>query len=67
MMAAGIQQAAELLREMNIDSGGDPFNTMHHYDGWVDPRRRRRVQAALAVARVLLHRPAGHHSLGERR
>jgi peroxiredoxin len=36
MMAAGIQQAAELLREMNIDSGGDPFNTMHHYDGWVD-------------------------------
>jgi peroxiredoxin len=36
MMAAGIQRAAELLREMNIDSGGDPFNTMHHYDGWVD-------------------------------
>jgi hypothetical protein len=21
---------------MNIDDGGDPFNTMHHYDGWVD-------------------------------
>jgi hypothetical protein len=35
-MAAGIQLATELLREMNIDSGGDPFNTMHHYDGWVD-------------------------------
>jgi peroxiredoxin len=35
-MAAGIQRAAELLREMNIDSRGDPFNTMHHYDGWVD-------------------------------
>jgi hypothetical protein len=35
-MAAGAQRAAELLREMNIDSGGDPFNTMHHYDGWVD-------------------------------
>ena len=36
MRAAGIQLSAELLREMNIDSRGDPFNTMHHYDGWVD-------------------------------
>jgi|SRR5262245_14505045 len=36
MMAAGIQLATEMLREMNIDSRGDPFNTMHHYDGWVD-------------------------------
>ena len=36
MMEAGTKRAAELLREMNIDDGGDPFNTMHHYDGWVD-------------------------------
>lgn len=36
IMAAGVQRAAELVREMKIDSGGDPFNTMHHYDGWVD-------------------------------
>jgi hypothetical protein len=36
MVAAGMQRAAALLREMNIDSGGDPFNTMHHCDGWVD-------------------------------
>jgi hypothetical protein len=36
MMAAVTQQAAELLREMNVDSGGDPFNTMHHNGGWVD-------------------------------
>lgn len=36
MMEAGTKQAAQLLREMNIDSRGDPFNTMHHYDGWVD-------------------------------
>jgi len=35
-MAAGTQRAAELLREMSIDDAGDPFNTMHHYDGWVD-------------------------------
>jgi hypothetical protein len=36
MMEAGTRRAAELLREMNIDDRGDPFNTMHHYDGWVD-------------------------------
>ena len=36
MMEAGIERATRLLREMNVDSGGDPFNTMHHYDGWVD-------------------------------
>src|SRR5262249_44948503 len=36
MMEAGTKLAAQLLREMNMDSRGDPFNTMHHYDGWVD-------------------------------
>lgn len=36
VMAAGIQQAVEALREMNIDGGTDPFTTMHQYDGWVD-------------------------------
>jgi peroxiredoxin len=36
IMAAATERAAGLLREMNIDSRGDPFNTMHHYDGWGD-------------------------------
>jgi len=36
MIAAGTQRAAELLREMNIDSRGDPFTAFHHYDSWED-------------------------------
>jgi peroxiredoxin len=34
MVAHATQQADEALREMNIDSGGDPFTALHHYDGW---------------------------------
>lgn len=36
MIAAGTQRAAELLREMNVDYGGDPLIAFHHYGGWED-------------------------------
>ncbi len=37
MVADMTEQAAGLLREMNIDDGGNPFFAFHHSAGWKDP------------------------------
>jgi peroxiredoxin len=36
MITVFTQQARDFLRELNIDSSGDPFMAFHHYDGWED-------------------------------
>jgi hypothetical protein len=36
VIATGAQRAAELLREMKIDGGDDPFTVFHHDGGWED-------------------------------
>ena len=36
MITVFTQQAREFLRELNINSSGDPFTAFHHYDGWED-------------------------------
>jgi peroxiredoxin len=36
LLADMSQQAAGILREMNIDGGANPFTAFHHYDGWTD-------------------------------
>ena len=51
--ATGTQRAAELLREMNINSGDDPFTVFHHYGGWKDT-------AELNKQRVPQHPSASH-------
>jgi peroxiredoxin len=36
LMAPFNQRAAEILREMNIDDGGDPLMALHYHGGWED-------------------------------
>jgi hypothetical protein len=36
MMAVITRNAAEVLREMRVDGGGDPLMTFHHHGGWED-------------------------------
>jgi len=36
LMAPVNQRAAEILREMNVDAGGDPLMALHHHGGWTD-------------------------------
>ena len=36
VIAALTHQAAESLREMNVDGGSNPIMTLHHYGGWED-------------------------------
>jgi peroxiredoxin len=36
MIAVFTQQAREFLRELNVNSSGDPFTAFHHYGGWED-------------------------------
>ncbi len=61
-------RAARFLRDMNMDDGGDPIKTFHHYDGWNDTAGDdAEFKRPLQGRRVLPDRPARCHSVGEGR